>query len=107
MKQFSQMLQQAQQMQQKMADIQAQMEMREFEGSAGAGMVKVTVNGKNQVIKVSIDKSLVTPDDVEMLEDLILAATNDAQEKAGRIVSEEMSKVTSGLKLPGGFSLPF
>jgi hypothetical protein len=76
-------------------------------GDAGGGMVKVTANGKQRIIKVKIEKEVVNPDDVELLEDLVVAATNKALEEAGKLAQDEMSKATSGM-LPNipGLSLP-
>jgi DNA-binding YbaB/EbfC family protein len=76
-------------------------------GSAGAGMVTVTLNGKGEMRKIKLDKSLVDPAEVEMLEDLIVAATNDAKAKIEAHVQGEMSKIAGGLPLPPGFKLPF
>jgi len=101
------MMQQAQQMQQKLADMQAKLETEESEGSAGGGMVKVRINGKNMMLKVSIDDSLMKPDEKEVLEDLLVAAYNDARGKVDASTSEKMSQMTGGLGLPPGFKLPF
>jgi DNA-binding YbaB/EbfC family protein len=76
-------------------------------GSAGGGMVSVTVNGKGEARQVKIDPSLVDPEETEVLEDLIVAAFNDAKAKVEAHVAEEMSKLTGGLNLPGGMKLPF
>lgn len=97
------MMKQVQQMQEKIAQVQAELENKTVVGEAGGGMVKVTANGKQQLVKIEIDREVVNPEDVEMLEDLVLAATNKALEDASRMVQEEMSKVTSGMmpKIPG------
>ncbi len=107
MKNLAGMLKQAQQMQQKMADMQAALESAEVDGTAGGGMVVVTLSGKGEMKRIRIDKSIATPEDVEMLEDLILAAHKDAKAQAEARAAEEMKKVTGGLELPLGMSLPF
>ena len=107
MKNLAGMLKQAQQMQQKMADMQAALESAEVDGTAGGGMVTVTLSGKGEMKRIRIDPSIANPDDVEMLEDLILAAHKDAKGKAEAYAAEEMKKVTGGLELPPGMSLPF
>jgi DNA-binding YbaB/EbfC family protein len=101
------MMKQIQKMQEKIAEVQDGLESKTVTGEAGGGMVKVTVNGKQHLVKIEIDKEVVNPSDVEMLEDLILAAANKALEDAGKMAQEEMSKVTSGL-LPNipGLNLP-
>lgn len=101
------MMKQAQQMQQKITDLQAELEQREVEGIAGGGMVKLTLSGKNAMLKLSLDDSLIDKDEKEMLEDLIIAAHNDAKKKVEDMFAEEMGKVTSGLGLPPGMKLPF
>jgi DNA-binding YbaB/EbfC family protein len=107
MKNLGQMMKQAQEMQSRMADMQARLEQVEVSGSSGGGMVTVTLNGKTEMKKLKIDKSLVDPEDVEVLEDLVLAAFNDAKAKVEAHMNEEMAKVTGGMKLPGGLKLPF
>lgn len=107
MKQIGQMMKQAQAMQAKMGEIQAKLDQIELTGSSGGGMISVTLSGKGDMRRVKIDKSLVDPDDVEVLEDLIVAAFNDAKAKIEAHVAEEMAKVTGGLKLPPGFKMPF
>jgi len=94
-------LKQAQDMQARMAKIQEELANKTVEGSAGGGMVRVTVNGQFNVTAVKIETSVVNVDEKEMLEDLILAATNDGVRKARELVSSEMSKITGGLKIPG------
>jgi nucleoid-associated protein EbfC len=96
---------QAQQMQQKMKELQDQLERQEIVGSSGAGMVKVTVNGKGETRKVEIDSSLFKPDDKGVVEDLIVAAANDARGKVEAAVQEQMKQITGGLPLPPGFKL--
>ena len=107
MKNLGQLMKQAQQMQQKMAEMQAQLEAVEMTGMAGAGMVRLTLNGKGEVKKLAIDKAVVDPAEVEVLEDLIVAAFNDAKQKVNAHTESEMQKLTGGLSLPGGFKLPF
>lgn len=107
MKNLGNLMKQAQQMQAKMADMQAKMGEMEVEGASGGGMVKVVVTGKGEARRIKIDPSLVAPDDVEMLEDLIVAAFNDARGKADSMMQSEMSKLTAGLPLPPGMKLPF
>lgn len=107
MKNLGQMLKQAQDMQTKMQDMQTKLAEVEIDGTAGGGMVNVTLNGKGEVRRVKIDPSIVDPGDVEMLEDLILAATNDARAKVERHMQDEMQKLTGGLNLPPGLKLPF
>jgi DNA-binding YbaB/EbfC family protein len=107
MKNLGNLMKQAQQMQSKMADMQAKMGEMEVEGASGGGMVKVVLTGKGEARRLTIDPSLVVPDDVEMLEDLIVAAYNDARTKSDAMMQSEMSKLTAGLPLPPGMKLPF
>jgi DNA-binding YbaB/EbfC family protein len=107
MKNLGQMLKQAQAMQSKMAEMQEKLAAVEMTGAAGGGMVKVTLNGKNEMRAVKIDPSLVDPKDTEVLEDLIVAAFNDAKSKVDAHMAEEMAKITGGLQLPPGVKLPF
>ena len=95
------LMKQAQQMQQKMLKLQEEIGKRTLEASVGGGMVTVTVNGKSEVLRIKIEPQVVDPNDVEMLEDLIVAGVNEALRKAQEMVSEEMSKLTGGLKIPG------
>ncbi len=106
MKNLGQMMKQAQEMQAKMAELQEQLARTEFTGAAGGGMLQVTLNGKGEMRAVTIDPALVDPGEVEVLEDLIVAATNDAKAKAEAQVAEKMRELTGGLNLPPGFSLP-
>ena len=94
---------QAQQMQQKMVKMQEELAQRTIEASVGGGMVSVTVNGKNEVLRLKIEPQVVDPDDVEMLEDLVLAGVNEALRKSQEMISDEMSKLTGGMKIPGLF----
>ena len=94
---------QAQQMQQKMAKLQEELGQRTVEASVGGGMVSVTVNGKNEVLSLKIEPQVVDPDDIEMLEDLVLAGVNEALRKSQEMISDEMGKLTGGMKIPGLF----
>lgn len=107
MKNISNMLKEAQKLQERMGEMQAKLAEIELSGSAGGGLVTVTLNGKGEMRKVAIDKSLVVPDEVEILEDLIVAAANDAKAKIEAHVQGEMGKLTSGLPIPPGMKLPF
>lgn len=100
------MMKQVQQMQAKMEKAQAELEEMEIEGTAGGGMIKVVVNGKQDLISIEIDPEVVDKDEVEMLQDLIVAGINNAKEKAAEKQAEVMSQVTGGLNLPG-MNLPF
>ena len=106
MKNMGQLMKQAQAMQQKMADMQAKLEQVEISGAAGAGLVQVTLNGKGEMRGLKIDPSLMQADEREVLEDLIVAAHNDAKAKLEAHTSEEMGKITGGLNIPG-FKMPF
>ena len=107
MKNLGNLMKQAQQMQSKMAEMQAKMGDLEVTGASGGGMLKVTLNGKYELKGIKIDPSLVSAGDVEVLEDLIVAAFNDAKTKAETAMQDEMAKLTGGLNLPAGFKLPF
>ncbi len=104
---MSGMMKQIQKMQEKMAQVQEGLAAKTVTADAGGGMVKVTANGKQQVVKIEIDREVVNPDDIDMLVDLIMAATNKALEDAGKMAQEEMAKVTQGM-LPNipGLNLP-
>ncbi len=99
------LMQQAQAMQQKVQELQAELARMEIVGSSGAGLVKVTVNGKNETRKVEIDASLFKPDDKGVVEDLLVAACNDARTHVEDLVQERMRSLTGGLPLPPGFKL--
>ena len=103
MKGMGNLMKQAQQMQQRMVKLQEEMAQKTVEASVGGGMVTVTVNGKSELLRVKIEPQVVDPDDVEMLEDLIVAGVNEALRKAQEMVAAEMSKLTGGLKIPGLF----
>jgi DNA-binding YbaB/EbfC family protein len=107
MKNLGQLMKQAQAMQTKMAEMQEKLETIEVAGSAGAGMVTVTLNGKGVMRGVKIDPSLAKAEEVEILEDLITAAHNDAKAKLEQKVQEETAAMMGGLQLPPGFKLPF
>ena len=107
MKNLGNMMKQAQQMQERMAELQAKLETVELSGASGGGMVQVTLNGKGEMRRLKIDKSLVDPNETEVLEDLIVAAFNDAKAHVEAHMAEEMKKLTGGLALPPGMKLPF
>lgn len=100
------LMKQAQMMQKKMEEAQEKLAQTEVTGVSGGGMVKVTITGKMATKKIEIDKSLINPDEVDILEDLIVAACNDAQAKAEEMMGEGLKDVTGGLNL-GGLKLPF
>lgn len=101
------MMKQAQELQAKMADMQATLEAVEIDGASGGGLVTATLNGKGELRRLKIDPSLVDPAEVEVLEDLVIAAVNDAKRKVEAHAAEEMKKLTGGLSLPPGLDLPF
>jgi DNA-binding YbaB/EbfC family protein len=101
---FGDIMKQMQKMQAKMEEVQKELENKRIEGTSGGGMVRVTANGKQEILEIKIDPEVVNKEDVEMLEDLVLAAVNQAKEKAQEVQAEEMAKLTGGLKLPG---MPF
>lgn len=107
MKNLGNLMKQAQEMQARMQEMQAKLETREIEGVAGGGMVRVTLNGKGEMKKLKLDRAAVDPAEVEVLEDLIVAAHADAKRKVEAQMQEEMSALTGGLPLPPGFKLPF
>ncbi|MFH1686413.1 MAG: YbaB/EbfC family nucleoid-associated protein [bacterium] len=100
------MMKQVQAMQAKMEKIQAELEEERVEGSAGGGMVKVICNGKQDVVGIEIDPEVVDPKDVDMLQDLVVAAINQARQKAQEVQAERMASLTGGLSIPG-LNLPF
>ena len=107
MKNIGQLMKQAQQMQTRMAEMQAKLAEVEMTGQAGAGMVTALMNGKGELKKVKLDKAVVDPDDIEMLEDLIIAAVADAKAKIEAHIAGETQKLMGGLPLPPGMKLPF
>lgn len=107
MKNIAGLMKQAQQMQQKMADMQAKLEAAEMEGVAGAGLVRVVLSGKGAVKSLKIDPKLLDPAEVEMLEDLIVAAHADAKSKLDGMMEAETKNAMGGMSLPPGLKLPF
>jgi len=101
MKGMGSMMKQAQQLQARMLKLQEELAGRTVESAVGGGMIKVVANGRNQVVAIRIEKEVVNPEDVEMLQDLILAAVNDALTKSQEMVAAQMGKLTGGLNLPG------
>jgi len=100
------LMKQAQMMQKRMQEEQAKLAEEEVEGTSGGGMVKVTLNGKFTMTKIALDKSIIDPEESEVLEDLIMAAYNDAKDKVDAKMNDSMSALTGGLNL-GGLKLPF
>jgi nucleoid-associated protein EbfC len=107
MKNLAGLMKQASQMQAKMQEMQAKLESMEVEGASGAGMVSVTLNGRGEMKSVKLDPKLADPAEMEMVEDLIVAAHADAKRKIEAMAAEEMQKVTGGMQLPPGMKLPF
>ncbi len=107
MKNLGQLMKQAQEMQSKMAEMQQRLADVEITGTAAAGMVTVVLNGKGEMRKAKIDPSLIVPEEAEVLEDLIVAAQNDARAKVDAHMQEETSKMMGGVDLPPGFKMPF
>ena len=101
MKGMGNMMKQAQKLQAKMLRLQDELAEKTIESTAGGGMVKVVANGKQQIVAIQIEKEVVDPDDVEMLQDLVMAAVNDALTKSQEMVSAEMAKLTGGFNIPG------
>lgn len=95
------MMKQVAKMQQRMEELQNELAVKQVEGSAGGGMVRVIANGKQDIISIKIEKEVVNPEDVEMLEDLILSAVNQAREKAAELQAQSMAELTGGLNIPG------
>lgn len=100
---FGQIVKQAAQMQQKLQKVQAEMAERTAEGTSGGGAVKVVANGKHEILSIEIKKDAVNPDDVDMLQDLVLEATNQALKNVSTMINDAMSKVTGGMNIPGLF----
>ncbi|MBX9759214.1 MAG: YbaB/EbfC family nucleoid-associated protein [Beijerinckiaceae bacterium] len=107
MKDIMGLMKQAQAMQSRMQEAQAEMERIEVEGQSGGGMVRVTLTVKGALKGVAIDPSLMTPGEAEILEDLVIAAHEDARKKAEQVMEEKMKAITAGLPLPPGMKLPF
>ncbi|MBU5437165.1 YbaB/EbfC family nucleoid-associated protein [Tissierella sp. MSJ-40] len=97
------MMKQMQKVQKQMEEMQSQLEETEVEASSGGGAVTVKVNGKKEILGITIDESVVDPEDIEMLQDLIMAAVNEALRKAENMMAEEMKKLTGGMNIPGLF----
>lgn len=100
---MNKMMKQVQEMQKKMMQTQEELKNKTVEATAGGGVVKVTANGHNQILNVTIAPSAVDPDDVEMLQDLVTAAVNEALRKAQELMTKEMGKITGGMNIPGLF----
>jgi hypothetical protein len=107
MKNIMGLMKQAEQMQQKMAEMQARLDAAEVEGVSGAGLVRLTLSGKGALKRVKIDPKIADPAETEMLEDLLLAAHADAKTKLDAMMESEMKNATGGLNLPAGLKLPF
>jgi nucleoid-associated protein EbfC len=103
MKDMGKLLKQAQQMQERLAEMQARLAEKTVEATAGGGMVKAVMNGKHEVVSIKIDPEVVNPADVEMLEDLIVAALSEARTRVDDMIRNEMSALTGGLPIPGLF----
>jgi DNA-binding YbaB/EbfC family protein len=101
MKGMGNMMKQAQKLQARMLKMQEELAGRTVESAAGGGMIRVVANGRQQIVSIRLEKEVVNPDDVDMLQDLILAAVNDALTKSQEMVASEMSKLTGGLNIPG------
>ena len=98
---MSGMMKQVQKMQKKMVELQGELEQERVEGTAGGGMVTVVANGRQDILEIKIQPDVVNPDDVEMLEDLILAAIHQAQQRAQEMMNQEMGQITGGVQIPG------
>ena len=101
MQNFGNIMKQAKKMQEKIGELQQELEAKTIEAQAGGGMVRVVVNGKFEIVSLKIEKEVVNPEDIEMLQDLISAAINEGIRKAQAMASEEMAKITGGLGIPG------
>ena len=107
MNNMSQIMKQAKAMQDKMSEIQKKIENMEVEGTSGGGAVKVIMNGKHELKKINIDKSLLNAEEIEVLEDLIIAAVNDVNKKINEDMNSQLGSLSGGLGLPPGMKLPF
>ena len=103
MKDLGKLLKKAQEVQERLADMQAKLGERTVESTAGGGMVTVVMNGRHELVSIKIEPEVVNPSDVEMLEDLVIAAVNEARSKVDEIIKNEMSSLTGDLPLPGMF----
>jgi DNA-binding YbaB/EbfC family protein len=101
MQNFGNIMKQAKKMQERMMELQEELALKTVEATAGGGMVAVTVNGKFEILSLRIEKEVVNPDDVEMLQDLIIAAVNEGIRKAQEMSASEMAKITGGMQIPG------
>lgn len=101
LKDMGSMMKQIQKMQAQMEEIQKELENKRVEGTAGGGMVRVTANGRQEILEIKIEPEVVNPNDTEMLQDLIVAAVNQARQKSLELMAEDMSKLTGGMRLPG------
>jgi len=100
-KMFGDLMKQAQKMQQEMGKVQEESKKKTIEATSGGGMVTVTANGAMEIISIKIERDVVNPDDIEMLQDLIAAAVNEALRRAQQMVSDDMSKISGGMNIPG------
>ena len=107
MKNIGDFMKQAQQLQEKMQQVQERLDAAEIEGTSGGGLVRLTLNGKGTLKRVTVDTSLLKPEEAAIVEDLIVAAHSDAKAKLDRYMQEQMGKVTGDLTLPPGLKLPF
>ncbi len=98
---MKEMIRQAQMLQNKMTKMQEELSHRTIEASVGGGMVKAVANGKHELVSITIEKEAVNPDDVEMLQDMVVAAVNEALSRSKQMLEQEMSKITGGMKIPG------
>ncbi len=101
MKGFGNLMREAQRLQQQMAAVQEEVAQKKVQATAGGGMVTVEANGKQEIVSIKIDPEVINKDDAQMLEDLVLAASNEALRKARELVQQELGKLTGGLKIPG------
>ena len=101
MKGFGNIMKEAQKLQQQMETLQAEVAKRKVDATSGGGMVTVEANGKQEILSIKIDREVINPDDAQMLEDLVLAACNEALRKSRELVQQELGKLTAGLKIPG------
>ena len=101
MKGFGNLMKEAQKLQAQMEAIQAEAATKRVEATAGGGMVTVEANGKQEIVSIKIDREVITPDDTQMLEDLVMAACNEALRKSKEMMQAELSKLSAGLKIPG------
>ena len=107
MNNMSQIMKQAKAMQEKMAEMQKKIEETEIEGSSGGGAIKIVMNGKHEIKNLFIDPSIINPDEKEVLEDLIIAALNDANKKIAENTNDQLGSISGGMGLPPGLKLPF